>query len=81
MKKRRGKFGERFRGFFCNAFRGNLAEDQDYHRCDDRGNRRAGVAAEELDKEHRGKGAEPDVDDVVSDENRGEQFIEVFEKL
>ena len=47
----------------------------------DRGNRRTGVAAEKLDKKHRGKGAESDVDDVVADENRGEQLVKVLQQL
>ena len=37
--------------------------------------------AEKLDKKHRGKGAESDVDDVVADENRGEQLVKVLQQL
>ena len=81
VEKRCGKFGDRLRRFFCNAFRGNFAEDQDHDSGYDRGNRRTGVAAEKLDKKHRGKGAESDVDDVVADENRGEQLVKVLQQL
>lgn len=34
-----------------------------------------------LIKKHRGKGAESDVDDVVADENRGEQLVKVLQQL
>lgn len=34
-----------------------------------------------LNKKHRGKGAESDVDDVVADENRGEQLVKVLQQL
>jgi len=81
VEKRCGKFGDRLRRFFCNAFRGNFAEDQDHDSGYDRGNRRTGVAAEKLDKKHRGNGAESDVDDVVADENRGEQLVKVLQQL
>lgn len=46
-------------GILCNAFRGNFAEDQDHDSGYDRGNRRTGVAAENLDKKHRGKELSP----------------------
>ena len=81
MEKRCGKFGDRLRGFFCNAFRGNFAEDQDHDSGYDRGNRRTGVAAEKLDKKHRGKGAESDVDDVVADQDGGKQAVIVLRQL
>ena len=73
-----GEHGERLGGFLGQALGGDLAEDEHHHGEHDGGHRRAVRLADELDEQQGGQGGGHVVDDVVADEDGGEQLVVIL---
>ena len=74
-QQRRGGYGPGLRPLLGQALGRHLAEDQDHHGQHRGGHRGTLGAADELDKQHRANGGGHVVDDVVADEQGGEQPV------
>ena len=75
-----GEHGEFLRAVLGDALGGNFAEDQ-HHYGDDHGGEGGAYVAAYTDEKHRGDGRKGDIDDVVSDEDGGQQFVIILGKL
>ena len=85
VNDRCGEHSKGIRSVLCQTLGGDLTENEHEHRYD-RGRDRcaeAGIAVvcKERDKNHRGNGREGDVDDVVADEDGGDEPVVFLVKL
>ena len=67
-----------FRHFLGEALGGDLAKNQHQHRDDHSGHRGAILPAAQPDKQHRAEGGHGNVDNVVADEDGGQQVVVAF---
>ena len=78
--KGRTEHGKALRRVLCNAFGGDLAKDQDNDRDHNGGNGRADVAVKS-DEQKRTDGRHHDIDDIVADQDGGDQLVIIFGQL
>ena len=77
-QQRCGKHGPGFGVLLGQALGGDLTEDQNDNGEHSGGNRRAAGLADQPDKQHGADGSSHVVDDVVADENGGEQLVVIL---
>lgn len=78
--KGRTEHGKALRRVLCNAFGGDLAKDQDNDRDHNGGNGRADVAVKS-DEQKCADGRHHDIDDIVADQDGGDQLVIIFGQL
>ena len=78
--KGRAEQSKAFRGVLCNTLGGDLTKNQNNDRYDDRRNRRADVAVKS-DEQKCADGRHHDIDDIVADQDGGNQLIIIFGQL
>ena len=78
--KGRTEHGKAFRRVLCNAFGGDLTENQNNDRYDDRRNRRTHVAVKS-DEQKCADRRHHDIDDIVADQDGGDQLVIIFGQL
>lgn len=74
----RGKQGKRLWRLLGDALWGDFTEDQYHHGCHRSGHTGACFFAQGPDKDHSGKGRGGNIDNVVADQNRGEEAVIIF---
>ena len=78
--KGRTEHGKALRRVLCNAFGGDLTENQNNDCNDDRRNRRADIAVKP-DEQKCADGRHHDIDDIVADQDGGDQLVIIFGQL
>ena len=78
VQKGRNRRSNRLRHLLCKALGGHLAKDQHHHGQHYGGHRRAPLRVQQAGEQHCANGCCGNVDDIVADEDGGEQLVVLF---
>ena len=78
VQKGRNRRGNRLRHLLCKALGGHLAKDQNHNGQHEGGHRRAPLRVQQAGEQHCANGCCGNVDDIVADEDGGEQLVVLF---
>ena len=78
VQKGRNRCGNRLRHLLCKALGGHLAKDQNHNGQHEGGHRRAPLRVQQAGEQHCANGCCGNVDDIVADEDGGEQLVVLF---